>query len=1145
MCATPIPDGARFCPACGTEVEAPSEERRVVTVVFADIVGFTTLAEHLDPEQLKRLIDGCLQRLVADVNAFGGRVDKIVGDGVLALFGAPVAHEDDPERAVRSALRMQRSVADYSLTHDGTLRLRVGVNTGEVLVGALRAGGDYTAMGDVVNIASRLQSESPVDGVLVGETTKVLTQSAIRYEPFGEFQPRGREQTMTAWLAVETVARPGSHRRRQNSELVGRAAEVGLVVDALDFSVTRRKAFLVTIEGEGGVGKSRLADEVIARARQQWGLSVLEGACVPYGEANVWWPIAGALIRHLGLPTDDIQRLREAGSSKAAELLGLERDDVEVGRVIEAFCHLLGEPSTLDQLEPARARAELTRAVSRIIEARVKRSPLMLVIADIHWADPAFLELLERVMSALASLPFLLVTTIRPDTESAWPPISFAGYSALRIRLEPLDQASSAELVRGILGSDVDPATLARLYERSGGNPLFLEELATLVSEQGSLPVLPDSLRSMIAARLDQLPSDQRTMLDNAAVLGTSGTWSQLQHFGDARHQPATDSAFAGLVDAGLLSADGERWRFRSQSVREVVYQTLTKAARAQRHSGVALAMESVGKSVLEDVAHHWAAAAELVAEIGTVARVPIDVGERAVDQLTAAAEQAIIKMYPRSAIRLTVRALGMLDTVPLARQPAARRRLLLVRGEANCDLRRLAPALDDIRAVLESAPADGDQRAEATAHRILGEIERLGGHLERARHELDTAIAQWTTIGDDQQLARSLRGRGFVEVFGGRASVAEAFLDEADALYERIGDRLGRAWVDQHRAWAAFTSGNVVVAEERLHQAAATMRELGDLGGLGWAQGVLAWVKFMAGDTRQADEIAAVVLVEATERGDEWAQGMMLALQANLRLWEGHTEESLALAERARTRLHRLDDGYGEIQALIPMARALEALGRSSSAVRIQEELAAQAPAFGQQALGQLVDAELAIVRGDAARALASAGTVIERIRQQDVGATEPYIVRGLAELQLGLLDEAMTSLAMAREMHGETAFVLAVSSLLAAAQGRSADALFDAAAVADSPAATYLDRVYSNIAGVFAHEQLGDHERACLALDELAAVVDGTEDVIARSLAALTRMAADPPDALSNPESLETVVLPLPGWRRLIDRLAQTVPA
>ena len=569
-------------------------------MLFADIVGFTTLAEHLDPEQLKRLIDGCLQRLVADINAFGGRVDKIVGDGVLALFGAPVAHEDDPERAVRAALRMQCSVEEYAGSHDGGLRLRVGINTGEVLVGALRAGGDYTAMGDVVNTASRLQTESPIGGVLVGDATKLLTDSAIRYEPFGRFQPRGREQTMTAWLAAEPVALPGSHRRRQNSRLVGRAAEVGLVVDALDFSVTRRKAFLVTIEGEGGVGKSRLADEVVSRAREQWGLSVLEGSCVPYGEANVWWPIAGALVRYLGLPTgDNMQQIREIGGSKAAELLHLDVDDAEVTRVIEAFCHLLGQPSALDELEPARARSELTRAVTRVIEARVKRAPLMLVIADVHWADPAFLDLLEKVMSALASLPFLLVTTIRPDSESAWPPMSFAGYSALRIRLEPLDEASSAELVRGILGTAVEPATIARLFERSGGNPLFLEELATLVSEQGALPILPDSLRAMIAARLDQLPTDERTMLDNAAVLGTSGTWSQLEHFGDARNRPATEDALAGLVDAGLLAVDGDRWRFRSQSVREVVYQTLTKSARAQRHAGVAVAMEKGGKGTL------------------------------------------------------------------------------------------------------------------------------------------------------------------------------------------------------------------------------------------------------------------------------------------------------------------------------------------------------------------------------------------------------------------------------------------------------------------------------------------------------------------------------------------------------------------
>ena len=522
------------------------------------------------------------------------------------------------------------------------------------------------------------------------------------------------------------------------------------------------------------------------------------------------------------------------------------------------------------------------------------------------------------------------------------------------------------------------------------------------------------------------------------------------------------------------------------------------------------------------------------------VSRVPSDVRERAVVRLSEAAELVTEQMYPRTAIRLASRALGLLDGVPIAEWGPMKRRLLLVRGEAFCDLRKLDRATDDVLAVLESGTQDGDHSAQAAAHRILGEIERLGGHLERARSEFDVAISMWSELGDDEGLARALRGRGFVEVFGGRASVAESFLDRADELYQRVGDRRGSAWVDQHRAWAAFTSGNLVAAEERLHKAAATMGELGDHGGLGWARGVLAWVRFLAGDMREADEIAAGVLADAIERGDDWAEGMMLALQANLRLWEGRTEDSLALSEKARARLQRLGDGYGEIQALTPMARALEALGRSASAARMQEELAAAAPAFGQQALALLVDAELAIVRGDAQRARSSVGIVIAAALEQDVGATEPYIVRGLAELQLGMLEEALTSLAIAHDQNGESAFFLSVSALLAAAQGRPVDALNDIERVTESPAATYLDRVYSGIAAVFAYAQLGDNEHSTWSLNELAAVAEGTQDVIARSLVSLTRMAVHPPDILGDPESVETVLLPLPGWRALIGTLA-----
>ena len=231
---------------------ARGEERRVVTVLFADLVGFTSQAERMDPEQVKSLVDGLFQRLVEDVTSFGGRVDKILGDAIVALFGAPVAHEDDAERAVRASLRMQRSISELVADLDLPIRMRIGVNTGEVLVGALRAGGDYTAMGDVVNTASRLQTAAPPGGVLVGPATHAATEGAIAYESVGEFQVRGRDESVAAWLALEPLTLPGRRRRRMPVPFVGRQLELSLLIDTMRVAQSQRRAVLAVVEGEHG-----------------------------------------------------------------------------------------------------------------------------------------------------------------------------------------------------------------------------------------------------------------------------------------------------------------------------------------------------------------------------------------------------------------------------------------------------------------------------------------------------------------------------------------------------------------------------------------------------------------------------------------------------------------------------------------------------------------------------------------------------------------------------------------------------------------------------------------------------------------------------------------------------------------------------
>src|SRR4051812_3271287 len=327
---------ARFCASCGRPLRSENDERRIVTVLFADLVGFTTLSERLDPERVKNLVDRCFDRLAEDITSFGGQVDKIVGDAMVALFGATTAHEDDPERAVRAALRMQATLCQEAESIGQDLQIRVGVNTGEVLVGALRAAGSVTAMGDVVNTASRLQTAARPGEVLVGPATHAATHHTIAYEPRGLVAAKGRDEPVDTWVAVAPTLPPGYRARRIDVPLVGRDHELGLLKQAVDTSVRHERALLALVVGDVGMGKSRLADEVASWSIETHQSVVREGRCVPYGEANVWWPVAEALRSRIGLPAGaDRDKALEVITGQVATAMRRRAVDAEVGRTAQ------------------------------------------------------------------------------------------------------------------------------------------------------------------------------------------------------------------------------------------------------------------------------------------------------------------------------------------------------------------------------------------------------------------------------------------------------------------------------------------------------------------------------------------------------------------------------------------------------------------------------------------------------------------------------------------------------------------------------------------------------------------------------------------------------------------------------------------
>jgi class 3 adenylate cyclase/tetratricopeptide (TPR) repeat protein len=1131
-CDAPLPEGARFCPACGQEV-APSvaEERRVVTVVFADLVGYTALSEHLDPERVKRLIDASFERLIADITAFGGRVDKVLGDGILALFGAPVAHEDDADRAIRAAIQMHESLARFVADQpdlDVLLQLRIGVNTGEVVVGNVSGTAEYTAMGDVVNVASRLQTLAPPGGILIGDSTAALASEEILREPVDSIDVRGRERPERVWRVIGRQRRvPTIGPRFHDVPFVGRSTQRELLASIMAMVANGRSA-IVSVTGEAGAGKTRLVSEALD-AFPSRAVTIFSGACAPYGESNVWAPIATALFRRLELDQDaPPDLLREVSRAKGVELYGFQADDPVLTRFVEGVLHLLGYPSELDHVPPAQAREILFSLIVEGLRRRTKTGPVVLWIDDLQWADILIVELLQRVARSLIDRPLMMITAQRDDVDIDWPPASDHPVT-VRMPLDPLGRDEAARLVGAVLGPSANDAFVDSLYERSGGNPLFLIELAELAKANPTSTALPGSLRALISARLDQLPSAQRAIVDNAAVLGTSGLVESLEKFAAEMGQDFDLHDLEALDQHSLLEVDGPNWRFRSDVVREVSYQTLTKLVRAQRHGGTAAVMSRDPRVPIEQVAHHAACAAELSAEIGRVPGLPADIADQAVGLLFEAAKRAMDVGAFNQVRRHTTRALdlGPSDSV-------VARELLLLRAQAQAERRMVAPARADAEDALEAATSAGDRRQEGVARRLLGLLHQRDGDLVGARRELGASVDIFRELADDAELASSLRERGLAEVFGGSLDDAEWLLGEAEALTERMDDLRGRAWVRQHQAWVAFLSGDAELAEMRLLTAAQEFDLLGDRFGRGWAAGLLAYVRFYQRRFEEAEALAVEVRRDSMELGDPWAPAMMDSLIAAIRLWSSRFVEAEELSRRALTSFRQLGDKFGVVQALSPRMRALVALGRTHEAERGIEESLAMSDSFGDLSFPMMAAAGAAVHLGLGDRALGISQQALDRTLAMGAEGSESRITLALALCQVGRADEALAHL---DGVVNVTPYLGSVRALARAMTADPAGAVDDAERVQADPGASYLDRVVAGTAGASSLMQLGDRDGAVECFDRAASTARTAGDVVARELVALVRSVVLSEECDHEVSHLGS------GWRLVADSLGALV--
>ena len=1128
-CSRPVPDGARFCPSCGYSVvpvneRLGDEERRIVTVLFADIVGFTTLSEQRDPEQVKRLVDAAFHRLVADVESHGGVVDKLLGDAIIALFGAPVAHEDDADRAVRAGLAMQATLRAFRDEHPAdAVRMRIGINTGEVLVGTV-AGSDYTAIGDVVNTASRLQGLAPPGAVLVGEATKDLCSPALKFQPYEDVQLRGREQFTQVWQAVALDTAVVTRRWQSDVGFVGRDVELGMLRAATSIVRSGRSA-IVAVAGEPGIGKSRLVHEVVTPLIEaEPDALVIEGSCAPYGESNVWWPIAGGILERLGLDRGSTaEEARRRVIRRLTPFAELKVGTQEFDRLVEVVLHLLEQPSSLDDLGPAATRDAVFNGIVGGLRRRAEIAPVVVWIDDLQWAAPMLLELLESVARSLTGLPVLIITTYRPNEESAdeWPPPVDPALT-LHLPLGPLSEVESEALVAEAAGRELSADVVRRVYARSGGNPLFLIELSRLAAASTGVgdAELPGTLRALIASRLDQLTPGERAILDNAAIIGNEGRTASLREFAAEIGQDFDADDLRSLESSGLLIRDGSKWQFRSDVVREVAYNTLTKQSRAQRHAGVSRFLAANDESMIDRRAHHAAAAADIVAELGPVPGVPAGIRDEAVDLLSRAARRWYLQGAHHRGLQLVERGLALVES-----GSDARRGLLLLLAEGLVDAHQFAHARKVLSELLALSDESGDRVTHGEVHRLLGTVEQMEGDLVAARRELGLAVAEFRELDDTVHLAESLRARGFAEIFGGSLMEADWFLGEADAAFAKIGNVRGQAWVQQNRAWVSFLSGDHVESERRLTEAIDTFEKLDDPAGRNWSGGLLAFVYHFSRRTKQAEQLAASVLDEARAHGDEWGASMMLNLQANIRLWAGDIEQARVLAERSLAGFRKIDDRFGIIQSLSTLNRSYAGLGRMGDVDRSVEEILVLSDAFGEMAYPAIAAAGAAMHLGQGRRAAELATEAVSRLDTTGANIDEGRVVLAFGWLIAGEPEAGLTQL-LDVEVE-RSPFALAARATALMMMGDRVLALADARAVEQMQDVSYWDRAVAAIAGAAA----ATGEEALRRRSDLADTLHALTDVVLRAYGQRVLTGLDGASSDSQ--------VAIGGWSEVADRL------
>jgi class 3 adenylate cyclase/tetratricopeptide (TPR) repeat protein len=960
-CGTKNPGNARFCLSCGTPltgdaVDAPRELRKVVTVLFCDLAGSTSLGERLDAEPLRRVLSRYYEAMREAVERHGGSVEKFIGDAVMAVFGVPVAHEDDAVRAVRAAADMRDALPALNEELEdrwgARLQTRIGVNTGEVVAGDASRGEAFV-VGDVVNVAARLEQAAPAGEVLLGRTTRALVRRAVEAEPVAPLTLKGKADPVPAFRLVTVAGTAATRVGAFSSPMVGRDAELEMLMASFERCIQTRSCVAVATTGPAGVGKSRITHEFTqalgARAR------VVRGRCLPYGEGITFWPIAEVVREATGIG-DGLSRadLRKRIHRVVAR-------DPDAGRIVDRVAGAIGLS------DPAAERDETFWAIRRFLENLAADRPLIVVIDDIHWAETTLLDLVEHIAATSRGVPLLLLCTARSELREVRPGLAGDDAVATVMALGPLDEAATRSLIVNLLdGAALDEAVTGHIERAAEGNPLFVEELLRMLVDDGGIEMrggrwravaplspiaVPPTIEALLRARLDRLPRSACALVERAAVIGQEFSVGAVAELSPEQARPQLDATLQSLVKKELLrrrpgrTTDEPSFSFAHLLIRDVAYGGLLKESRADLHERYATWLESAAGAQRgeyeEIIGYHLEQAYGYRLSLGPPDARTRTLAQRAYDRLVPAGRRALARGDMPAAASLLERGSSL-----RIESPRSRLETLLDLATALSEAGALERANDVVSEATACAASIAEQRLEAHARlgrawlRTFTDPELGTGELIGVAEE---AIAVFEAAEDDAGLASAWHLVGQEHFTACHCARATEALERALVHARRASDR-GREAEILNAIVTAYYYGPTPAAEAIRRCRAILVDAGGRQRIIASALNALAGLEAMGGCLERARALYAQGRVVGAEFGAKVGMAAMALFSGDVEMLAGNPEA----AERELRGSHAILVDIGETGLLstvaAQLAETIAEQGRLDEAERFTEESEAAA---------------------------------------------------------------------------------------------------------------------------------------------------------------------------------------------------------